>query len=86
MKISFTGFFLFLEEDHYVSKDFLSVLHLIETEKTIKYPKCDMINLGNYVKSNNYNNTEVSKLHYNFTLSLGYEKKKQVTVLWDDFK
>ena len=49
------GLVLFLEEDHYVSDDFLSVLRLIEAERTSRYPNCDIICLGTYLKSYNYN-------------------------------
>jgi len=49
------GLVLFLEEDHYVSDDFLSVLRLIEAERTTRYPNCDIICLGTYLKSYNYN-------------------------------
>lgn len=51
----FTGMVLFLEEDHYVSEDFLPVLKLIDSERTSKYPNCDIICLGTYLKSYNYN-------------------------------
>jgi len=52
---SHDGLVLFLEEDHYVSDDFLSVLRLIEAERTSRYPNCDIICLGTYLKSYNYN-------------------------------
>jgi len=52
---SHDGLVLFLEEDHYVSDDFLSVLRLIEVERTTRYPNCDIICLGTYLKSYNYN-------------------------------
>lgn len=34
----FTGLFLFLEEDHYVSEDFLHVLKLMDSEKKKSFP------------------------------------------------
>ena len=49
-----TGMVLFLEEDHYVSDDFLHVLHLVDAERTSRYPNCDIICLGTYLKSYNY--------------------------------
>jgi len=52
---SHDGLVLFLEEDHYVSDDFLSVLRLVEVERTSRYPNCDIICLGTYLKSYNYN-------------------------------
>jgi len=49
------GLVLFLEEDHFVSEDFLHVLKLVEAERTQKYSNCDIICLGTYLKSYNYN-------------------------------
>ena len=51
----FLGLVLFLEEDHFVSEDFLHVLKLVEAERTQKYSNCDIICLGTYLKSYNYN-------------------------------
>ena len=52
---SILGLVLFLEEDHYVSDDFLTVLQMVEAERTTRYPNCDIICLGTYLKSYNYN-------------------------------
>jgi len=49
------GLVLFLEEDHYVAEDFLHVLKLLEAERIQKYSNCDIICLGTYLKSYNYN-------------------------------
>lgn len=53
--LSFAGLVLFLEEDHYVSEDFLPVLNRTEAEKVANCPNCDIICLGTYLKSYNYN-------------------------------
>ena len=50
----FVGLVLFLEEDHYVSEDFLHVLKLVEAEKTNKNSNWDLICLGTYLNDNNY--------------------------------
>ena len=50
-----SGLVLFLEEDHYVAEDFLHVLKLLEAERIQKYSNCDIICLGTYLKSYNYN-------------------------------
>jgi len=54
------GLVLFLEEDHYVSEDFLHVLKLVEVERGRKYSNCDIICLGTYLKSYNYNRNHKS--------------------------
>ena len=45
---------LFLEEDHYVAEDFLSVLTLMKRERDLHYPSCDVLCLGTYLKQTNY--------------------------------
>ena len=59
LRLSFSilkGMVLFLEEDHFVSTDFLNVLQLAEAERTTRYPKCDIICLGTYLEHyNNFN-------------------------------
>ena len=45
---------LFLEEDHYVAEDFLSILSLMKRERDLHYPNCDIICLGTYLKQTNY--------------------------------
>ena len=57
---SYLGLVLFLEEDHYVSEDFLHVLKLVEVERGRKYSNCDIICLGTYLKSYNYNRNHKS--------------------------
>ena len=50
----YTGYVLFLEEDHYVAPDFLEVARqLIELRRT-QCKDCDFINLGMYNKVRNY--------------------------------
>ncbi len=46
---------LFLEEDHYVAEDFVSVLRLAEAVRNEKHPDCDIICIGTYLKTYNYN-------------------------------
>jgi len=50
----FTGLFLFLEEDHYVSEDFLHVLRLMSLEKKKSFPEVDILSLGTYLKKFNF--------------------------------
>ena len=45
---------LFLEEDHYVAEDFLSILSLMKHERDLHYPNCDILCLGTYLKQTNY--------------------------------
>ena len=42
---------LFLEEDHYVTEDFLHVLNLVNEERVARHEDCDVICLGTYLKS-----------------------------------
>ena len=51
----FSGMVLFLEEDHYVAEDFVSVLRLAEAVRNEKHPDCDIICIGTYLKTYNYN-------------------------------
>jgi len=50
----FHGSVLFIEEDHYVSTDFLHVLDLMKKEKARLKQKVDIISLGTYLKRFNY--------------------------------
>lgn len=50
----FKGLVLFLEEDHYVAEDFLSILSLMKHERDLHYPNCDILCLGTYLKQTNY--------------------------------
>jgi hypothetical protein len=43
-----------LEEDHYVAEDFVSTIHLAESARNEKYPDCDIISIGTYLKEFNY--------------------------------
>ena len=68
-----SGLFLFLEEDHYVSEDFLHVLKLMDSEKKKSFPKVqfsenvdclstqyyqvDILCLGTYLKKFNFRAT-----------------------------
>ena len=45
------GLVLFLEEDHYVTEDFLHVLNLANEERVAHHEDCDIICLGTYLKS-----------------------------------
>ena len=46
----FNGFVFFLEEDHYVSPDFVDVAKKLITLKKNQCQDCDFINLGTYQK------------------------------------
>ena len=46
-----SGLVLFLEEDHYVTEDFLHVLRLANEERVAHHEDCDIICLGTYLKS-----------------------------------
>ena len=48
------GMVLFLEEDHFVAEDFLSMLVLMKHERDSRYPNCDILCLGTYLKKTNY--------------------------------
>jgi hypothetical protein len=70
-----------LEEDHYVAEDFVSVLRLAEAVRNEKHPDCDIICIGTYLKTYNYNRDHkmVKKilivfLMYQFTLTLWRSK------------
>ncbi len=45
---------LFLEEDHYVTEDFLHVLRLTNTERLRSHQDSEIISLGTYLKSPDY--------------------------------
>ncbi|XP_062139548.1 alpha-1,6-mannosyl-glycoprotein 2-beta-N-acetylglucosaminyltransferase-like [Drosophila sulfurigaster albostrigata] len=48
------GLVLFLEEDHYVAEDFLHVLLLMQESRGNLCPDCNVLALGNYLKSLQY--------------------------------
>lgn len=48
---NYTGYVVFLEEDHYVSPDFIEVAHQLMKMKKEKCHDCDFINLGMYNKA-----------------------------------
>ncbi|XP_015116266.1 alpha-1,6-mannosyl-glycoprotein 2-beta-N-acetylglucosaminyltransferase [Diachasma alloeum] len=50
-----TGMVLFLEEDHYVAEDFLHVLRLMEHTCKHACERCNVLSLGTYLKTYNYN-------------------------------
>jgi alpha-1,6-mannosyl-glycoprotein beta-1,2-N-acetylglucosaminyltransferase len=50
----YNGLVLFLEEDHFAAEDFLSVLSLMKNERDLRYPNCDILCLGTYLKQTNY--------------------------------
>lgn len=57
------GLVVFLEEDHYVSEDFLYVLEIMKKKSKELCPKCNILSLGTYLKTFNYytyNNRKVS--------------------------
>ena len=54
LKCSDLGLVLFLEEDHFAAEDFLSVLSLMKNERDLRYPNCDILCLGTYLKQTNY--------------------------------
>jgi len=54
---NFQGSVVFMEEDHYVSEDFLHVLSLMNEEKKKSFPQVDILCLGTYLKKFNYKAT-----------------------------
>lgn len=64
----FAGLVLFLEEDHYVSEDFLHLLKLMEVKSFELCAKCNILSLGTYLKTFNYytyiNNNKVMPKYY----------------------
>ncbi|KAG8238734.1 hypothetical protein J437_LFUL018519 [Ladona fulva] len=49
-----TGLVLFLEEDHYVTEDFIHVLRLMERTRKASCEQCNILSLGTYLKTYNY--------------------------------
>lgn len=49
-----SGMVVFLEEDHYVAEDFLHMLKLMEKTSKEMCAKCNILSLGNYLKTYNY--------------------------------
>lgn len=49
-----TGLVLFLEEDHYVAEDFMSILRLMMKAVREHCSKCNILSLGSYLKTYNY--------------------------------
>lgn len=48
---NYNGYVVFLEEDHYISPDFIEVAHQLIKMKKEKCHDCDFINLGMYNKA-----------------------------------
>ena len=46
---------MFLEEDHYGAEDFVTSLRLAEATRNEKNPEVDIICIGTYLKTYNYN-------------------------------
>ena len=63
----FDGFVLFLEEDHYVSKDFIHTTKKLIELKRQSCDDCDFINLGMYIKVKTYANV-AHKVSYYFSV------------------
>ena len=51
---NYTGYVVFLEEDHFVAPDFLVVARQLIELKQSQCTDCDFINLGMYNKVRNY--------------------------------
>ncbi|XP_018332311.1 alpha-1,6-mannosyl-glycoprotein 2-beta-N-acetylglucosaminyltransferase isoform X2 [Agrilus planipennis] len=51
---NYTGLVVLLEEDHYVAEDFLYVLKKMEQASKDSCRYCNMLSLGNYLKTYNY--------------------------------
>ena len=70
-----------MEEDHFVAKDFLSVLSLMKHKRDFHYPNCDIICLGTYLKrttlkdglpKDDHNKVRLRKLNYRFVKTQQY--------------
>lgn len=48
------GPILFLEDDHYVSEDFIYMLKLMEKSCATACPQCSILSLGTYLKTYNF--------------------------------
>ncbi len=57
----YDGYVMFLEEDHFVSPDFIQVAHQLKTMKEEKCGDCDFINLGMYNKAKQLTNKVCSQ-------------------------
>ena len=51
---NYTGYVIFLEEDHFVAPDFLEVAKQLIGMRKTQCTECDFINLGMYNKVRNY--------------------------------
>ena len=54
-RFAVSGLVLFLEEDHYVAEDFVLSLRLAETLRNEQHPDVDILCIGTYLKTYNYN-------------------------------
>lgn len=58
----FNGYLFFLEEDHYVSPDFVHVAKQLIALKREQCPDCDFVNMGTYQKGS-FGSNEVCQLY-----------------------
>jgi len=82
---NFNGNVLFLEEDHYVSEDFLHVLSLMEKERINSSQHVDILCLGTYLKKFNYQResktaevTQWVSSKHNMGMTLNREQWKKI--------
>lgn len=57
-QLNHSGLVLFLEEDHYVSQDFLYVLKLMQSQAVKLCPACKIFTVGNHLEPKVYENTK----------------------------
>lgn len=70
---------MFLEEDHYVSQDFLYVLKLMQSQAVKLCPACKVFAVGNHLDPKAYEATKadhvsVHRLDFRFR----YQRKSQI--------
>ena len=78
---NYQGLVLFLEEDYYLSKDFLSVLLLMEKERDLHFPTYEILSLGNH-KLMDYEKTHnsIHLTHWSNTKHQGIAFNREVWV------
>lgn len=73
---NYSGYVLFLEEDHYVAPDFLQVARQLMTIKETQCTDCDFINLGMYNKAKTLSNRVCAMLVTSWACTVQYSQNR----------
>lgn len=65
-RLNHLGLVLFLEEDHYVSQDFLYVLKLMQSQAVKLCPACKIFTVGNHLEPKVYGKSKADHVSLNF--------------------